>query len=264
VPEHFWLRRERGPASADEWRSNENGLQSLTMSSAPRRLVVTVVVAGVLFGAAAAGAAPPTLSTVGAQDRHPTATFAAPKADSVTIYVATKPDRASDGEFLSENVVEVATLTDAEIQAGVWTDVEQLDPGNYYVLLDADPSFDACYIADSDTFDPTCADGWSEVLPLTVPRPAIRYSGAAVVRRSVGQVTLTLTATPLGVQQAYKVCYWLKTKARRCLGGVADGFDWSAPGSGRLTVKTRGLAATTTFTWFVDGAKVAGRTVRVR
>jgi hypothetical protein len=93
----------------------------------------------------------------------------------VTIYVATKPDRASDGEFLSENVVEVATLTDAEIQAGVWTDVEQLDP---------------------------CG---------RPPHP---------------------------------------TACSSC--------------PGRLTVKTRGLAATTTFTWFVDGAKVAGRTVRVR
>jgi hypothetical protein len=236
----------------------------MTRSSAPRRLVLTMVVAGALFSAAAAGAAPPTLSAVGAQDRHPTATFAAPKADAVTIYVATKPDRASDGEFLSENVVEVATLTDAEIQAGVWTDAAQLDPGTYYVLLEAEASIDACYVPDTGSFDPSCADGWSEALPLTVPRPAIRYSGAAVVRKSVGQIALTLTATPLGVQQAYKVCYSLKTKARRCLGGVADGFDWNAPGSGRLTVTTRGLAATTTFTWFVDGAKVAARTVRVR
>jgi hypothetical protein len=204
------------------------------------------------------------LSAVGAEDRHPTATFAAPKADSATVYVASKPDRASDGEFLSENVVEVATLTDAELQAGMWKDAEQIDPGGYYVLLEAEESGDACYVPETDSFDPSCADGWSEVLPLTVPRPAIRYSGAAVVRKSLGQITLTLTATPLGVQQAYKVCYSLKTKARRCLGGVADGFDWNAPGSGRLTVKTRGLAATTRFTWFVDGAKVAARTVRVR
>jgi hypothetical protein len=242
----------------------ERGYSRLTMSSAPRRLAIAVVVGGVLFGAADAGAVPPMLSAVGAEDRHPTVTFAAPKADSVTVYVASKPDRASDGEFLSENVVEVATLTDAELQAGVWKDAEQIDPGSYYVLLEAEASIDACYVPETDSFDPSCADGWSEVLPLTVPRPAIRYSGAAVVRKSLGQITLTLTATPLGVQQAYRVCYSLKTKARRCLGGVADGFDWNAPGSSRLTVKTRGLAATTTFTWFVDGAKVAARTVRVR
>jgi hypothetical protein len=234
------------------------------MSSASRRLVVTVVVAWVLFGAATAGAAAPTLSAVGVQDRHPTAAFAAPKADSVTIYIATRPDRASDGQFLAENVVEVATLTAAEIQAGEWKDAAQLDPGSYFVLLDADLSFDACYIPDSDTFDPTCADGWSGVLPLTVPRPAIRYTGTAGVSKYLGQVTLTLTATPLGVPQAYRVCYLLKTKVRRCLSGIASGFDWNSPASGRLTVRTRGLAATTTFTWFVGGAKVAARTVRVR
>jgi hypothetical protein len=50
------------------------------MSGAPRLVVIAVLVAGALFGAATAGAAPPVLSTVGAQDRHPTAAFAAPKA----------------------------------------------------------------------------------------------------------------------------------------------------------------------------------------
>jgi hypothetical protein len=221
-------------------------------------------VAGVLFAAGPAGAAPPMLSAVGAEDRHPTASLAAPMADSVTIYVASKPDRASDGEFLSENVVEVATLTDAEIQAGEWKDAAQIDPGGYYVLLEAEASVDACYIPDTDSFDPSCADGWSAVLPLTVPRPPIRYTGTAAVRKAIQQLTLTLTATPLGMRQPYRVCYALKTKVRRCLGGIAEGYDWSSPGSGRLTLGTRGLAASTTFTWFVDGAKVAARTVRLR
>src|SRR5207247_776663 len=87
--------------------------------------------------AAAAGralAVPPTLASVGEQVRHPTATFSAPKASDATIYLATKPDRASDGGFLTENVKEVGLLTDAEIQSGRWLDANQVDPGTYYVM----------------------------------------------------------------------------------------------------------------------------------
>lgn len=235
----------------------------VVMSFEIRHLVpLAVAVCSALLTAAPAGAVLPSLSSVGAQDRHPTATFSAPKADSVTIYVASKPDRASDGRFLTENVVAIDSLTDAEIQAGQWKYASQLDPGSYYVLLDADPSFDACYILGSGTYDPSCADGFSAVVPLTIPRPAIRYSGAATVYKYLRQITLTLTASPLGVKQPYKVCYSLKTKARRCLNGVAAGYDWNSAGSGRLTLTTRGLAATTTFTWYVNGAKVAAKTVR--
>jgi hypothetical protein len=163
---------------------------------------------------------PPSLSSVGMQDRHPTAIFSAPKADSATIYVA-------------------------------W-------------CLRADPNFDACYIPDSGTYDPSCADGFSAVVPLTVPRPTIHYVGSAIVYKYLGQISLELSASPLGVKQRYKVCYPLKTKARRCLNGTVDGYHWNSPGVGRLSLTTRGLAARTTFTWFVDRAKVAARTVRAR
>jgi hypothetical protein len=122
----------------------------------------------------------------------------------------------------------------------------------------------ACYILDSGTYDPSCADGFSAVVPLTVPRPTIHYVGSATVHKYLGQISLEISASSLGVKQPYKVCYPLKTKARRCLNGIVDGYDWNSPGVGRLSLTTRGLAATTTFTWFVDGAKVATRTVRAR
>ena len=67
-------------------------------------------------------ALPPAITAIGQQDRHPTVALAAPRADSVTVYIASKPDRASDGSFLQENVVESGLLTDSEIQSGRWLD----------------------------------------------------------------------------------------------------------------------------------------------
>jgi hypothetical protein len=65
-----------------------------------------------------ADAMPPSLLSVGSQALHPTATFSAPKSDHVVIQIATRPDRASDGEFLSENVTVFSVMTDSEIQTG--------------------------------------------------------------------------------------------------------------------------------------------------
>jgi hypothetical protein len=56
--------------------------------------VTALVVAG------AARAVPPPLVSVGQQARHPTAILGPlPGVDAAFIYVATKPDRASDGSF---------------------------------------------------------------------------------------------------------------------------------------------------------------------
>jgi hypothetical protein len=48
------------------------------------------------------------------------ATFSAPRADFATIYIASRPDRATDGSFLTENIKELDILTDSEIQSGRW------------------------------------------------------------------------------------------------------------------------------------------------
>ena len=79
------------------------------------------------------------------------ALFSIPGADLATIYFATKPDRASDGSFLQENIAALDSLTTDEIQSGSWTYESQLDPGTYYVLL---------YATDFDCIgQPTCLDG---------------------------------------------------------------------------------------------------------
>jgi hypothetical protein len=99
-----------------------------------RLLLVSILVASVVWPGAAFAVAP-FLGAVSHQDRHPSASFSAPRADFATIYLATKPDRATDGSFLQENIKELDLLTDSEIQSGRWSDENQIDPGTYWVML---------------------------------------------------------------------------------------------------------------------------------
>lgn len=226
-------------------------------------VALTLGVIAALTLAAIALGVPPTLSSVGAQDRHPTATFSAPRADFATIYLATKPDRATSGEFLSENIETLDVLTDSEIQAGRWVDDSQVDPGTYYVMMRASPDFDACYRDDLGGYDPACADGYSSVVPLTVPRPVSRYIASASVLRYLKRVELRLTAAPLGDRLPYRVCYRLASKQRRCLVGTLDGYSWNSGASDTLSLTTRRLARTTIFTWIVAGKAVAVKRARI-
>jgi len=216
-----------------------------------RGLFLVLILVTSLAWPGTAFAVPPSLGAVSHQDRHPTASFSAPRAGFASIYLATKPDRATDGSFLQENIKELDLLTDSEIQSGRWSDENQIDPGTYWVMLRASPDFDSCYVYDNGGFDPACADGFSNVLNLTVPKPA-------------RQASLQLTATPLGEPLPYRVCYRLKAGSKRCLNGTLDGYSWSSSADDGLTVNTRNLAAITTFTWYVAGKKVASRRVRVR
>lgn len=227
-----------------------------------RTIFLAVVATAGLTRVGSALAVPPSLTSIGQQNRHPTASFSAPKSKDVFIYVATKPDRSTDGSFLAENVVVTDVMTDSEIQAGTWEYEYQLGPGSYFVMLRADPDFDTCYSIDTGQYDPACADGFSDVVPLTIPTPTPHYVATANVAKWLGQVTLRLAATPLGAKLPYKVCYSLKTKAKRCLAGSLDGYSWNSSADDELTVKMRGLAKRTTFTWYVRGRKVAARTVR--
>jgi hypothetical protein len=153
-------------------------------------------------------------------------------------------------------------LADSEIQSGKWVAESQLDPGVYYVMLHASPDFDLCYITATGTYDPSCANGYSNVVQLTVPVPPIKYAASATVYRFIHQATLRLTARPLGARLPYKVCYRTSRGARRCVAGVVEGYSWNSSATDSLTVSTRGLGKVTTFTWYVNSRKVAGRAVR--
>jgi len=229
-----------------------------------RYAVAFLAVAASLVFVSSASAQPPVLSSVTVStDRHPSAQFSAPKASDATVYFASKPDRGTDGGFYSENIVASDFLTADEIQAGSWTYSDQLDPGTYYVMLNADPDFDLCYDSNTGNYDPSCADGYSNVVTLTVPTPQIRYTAGVTVYRYSKEADLRLKATPLGVNQHYRVCYLTRAKKRRCVSGTLDGYSWDSPGSDEMFVSTRKLSARTTFTWYVGSRAVAKKRVKV-
>jgi hypothetical protein len=234
-----------------------------------RAVIGAGAAAAVLAFPPLAAAAPPVLTAVGEQGRHPTATFSAPRADFATIYIATKPDRATDGRFLDENVVDLDILTQSEIQAGRWLYESRLDPGVYHVLLRASPNFEACWITDIGGFDPACADGFSEVRTLAIPRPRVVYRVAVAQDRSSWylRLNLTLNATPIGrAAIAYRVCWRQATRpvgrlVNRCARSRLPGYGWNLPTSSRVTISALPLQRRTTFSWFVGTRRVGVRTV---
>jgi hypothetical protein len=248
----------------EEMIAPESRLTALRLQCRAAVKATFVTLACAVIFATPALAVPPTLVNVSSHDRHPSATISAPKADSVTIYLASKPDRATDGSFLTENVKELGVLTDSEIQTGQWTDAEQVDPGTYWVILRASADFGACWIFDAGAYDPSCANGFSDVTQLVVPKPVSHYRADVSTLKFLQQATLRLIATPLGETLPYRACYQLKSRKRQCLTGTLTGYSWNASASGSLTVSTWNLAPLTTFTWFVNGHAVASKHVRVR
>ena len=87
---------------------------------------------------------------------------------------------------MQENIKDLDFLTAGEIQSGSWTYESQLDPGMYYVLLRA---------TDYDCIgQPTCLDGYSNMLTLNVPKPAQTYRGSVLVWHYIHQANLHPTA----------------------------------------------------------------------
>jgi hypothetical protein len=222
------------------------------------KLIAVAVAVGItaLVLAGSARAVPPPLVSVGQQARHPTATLGPlPGVDFAFIYVATKPDRASDGSFLQENIVASDILTDDEVARGSWLYESQLDPGGYYVMARA---FDfECYL------NPNCIEGFSNMLTLTIPKPAQRYRATVQLLPFIGVGYLTLTVTPLGEKLPYRVC-WTLRRGSRCLRATVGGYSWNASASDLLRVSLRGMRSVTTFAWYANGRAVAVKRVRIR
>lgn len=225
------------------------------------RTVVFAFVAALVF-AAAAGAVAPTLS-VSAQDRRPQATFSAPSASDVTIYFASKPDRATDGQFFTENIETTDFFTDDEIASGRWVSESRIDPGTYYVMIRASPDFGRCYILDTGGYDPACANGYSNVTTLNVPKPVSRYSVTTEVRRFSGVVYATLLATTLGEKRAYRVCYRTLARRQRCTSGTLDGYSWESAATDTLRLSTRLMPVRTTLTWWVATRQIAAKRISI-
>jgi hypothetical protein len=222
------------------------------------RIIIASAVAALsaltLVGSAAAQ--PPSLLGVSQENRHARAQFSMPGADFATIYFASKPDRASDGSFLDENIKHLDLLATSEIQSGSWFDESQLDPGLYYVMMRA---------SDYDCIDqPSCIDGYSNILTLTVPKPTASYRAGVHVLHYVHVAYLTLRVNPLGGRLPYKVCWRLKNKKQRCVRSTVSGYSWNSAADDTMTVRLRGMGPRTTFTWYVNGSRVASKTANTR
>jgi hypothetical protein len=217
-------------------------------------LIVAALAALIVVGSAQA--ATPTLVSVGQQDRHPQATFGPLSGvDYLTVYMATKPDLASDGSFLQENIKDLDFLTADEIASSSWLHESQLDPGLYYVMARA---FDfECYQ------NPNCIEGFSNMLTLTIPKPAQRYRTSVQLLPFIGVGYLNLSVSPLGEKLPYRVC-WTLTRGSRCLRSTVTGYSWNAPASDLLRVSLRRMRKLTTFTWYADGRIVSVKRVRIR
>jgi hypothetical protein len=171
--------------------------------------------------------------------------------------------QGDDRPIPEENVKTSDYLTDAEVQSGQWLDQYQLDPGTYYVMVEASPDFDSCYLYGSGgAYDPACANGFSDIVTLTVPRPATTYSGSATALRYAGKVYLQLRARPLGAAVSYRVCWKDAKRRQHCLSAKIDGYSWHSDATDEVSVTTRGLAPMTTFVWTVSGKPVATKVVR--
>ena len=152
-------------------------------------------------------------------------------------------------------------MTDSEIATGRWLSESQLDPGTYYVLVKASPDFDQCYR--DGGYDPACADGYS-MATLVVPKPLVRYAVGATRETYSSSVSLRIAAMPLGEKVPYRVCFLTMARKRLCLRDTLSGYDWDSAARESLTVRTRNLATSTTFTWFVGSRAVGSKRVRVR
>lgn len=224
-----------------------------------RAVALALALAALTVFSAEAAATVPSLLTVGHDRMHPTATFAAPGATDVTVYISTSPDRATDGSFLTENSAGIDFFTDGEIATGQWMDADTIKPGTYWVMLHATQA--GCYEDEGSV----CMRGYSSPLQLTVPKPKTKFT----TKFEGGYIaSFTLTATPLGESMPYRLCWARTGKSRKCERGTLLGTDWSDSTSDPifLTVDDLKLGSRqkkVKFTWYVENKRVASRTIRV-
>ncbi len=182
----------------------------------------------------------------------------------MSVDVATSPEVATDGQFLDENIADSDYLTDNEIQSGHWLAQDQIDPGTYYVMLDASADPIQCTRPDFST-DPSCADGTSNIRRVKVPTPVTHYAATTHLYTFVNTIELTLTARPLGDKEPYEVCWKDKARQTKCLKGTLNGYDWDSSADDELMTTTKGLAPRTKFTWTRTGRhpkRLVAKTVR--
>jgi hypothetical protein len=223
-----------------------------------------IAAAAAVLPVAQAAAAPPTVFGAGSVNRHPELTFSAQSAFLGTVQIATRPDRATDGGFLVENIDTLDVLTDLELATGFWSSETQIKPGTYWAMLKAAADPTVCFDSITGLFNPACADGYSEPVWFVVPKPSVRWLTSANANRFLHFVDLRLVGRPLGERVGYRVCWRTARGVRRCRASLIFGSDWNSQASDTLLISTRGMSRLTVFRWYVRDRQVAARRVVVR
>jgi hypothetical protein len=214
------------------------------------RALVQITLVGFVIAEGARAATPPTLVGVGERNRYATATFGPlTGVTDLVVWVSSSPDRGPNGNFLPRRFLLSDSLFRREIDAASWTSDTQLDPGRYYLMAEAWSR--GCVGSD-------CIAGYTEVLPLAIPKPAQSYRASARILRAVRLMQLQLTVTPLGERLPYRVC-WTIRHGTRCIRARVAGRSWNASASSRLRVPLRDMPRVTIVTWRVSGQVVAAR-----
>ena len=225
-----------------------------------RRTILLVLTLGIVAAVAAspASAAPPVILGVDQVDRHPVVRFWAPNTWLVGVEFASSPARSTDGQFLNENRFFPEGLTQEEADTGYWMSNLRRAPGVYWVMLEAHRLTTVCLTSG----DLACASGLSEPVQLVIPKPQSVYTTG--VANETYKLELSLTATAIGEERPYRVCYQTKTGRLVCKLGALHGWSWESDATSTVDVLTRNLPRVTRFIWYVDGQVVATRRVRVR
>lgn len=233
-----------------------------------RGLVFLAAVAAAAALAAPAAAVAPTLLSVTSHNGWVVATFSSPRSWLGTLYLATDPTLVDDGAHFAHPVGEL-DITDAELAAGRADAADhtsefgaRVDPGTYWALLSVTAQND-CKDADLH-IDPSCANGGSNLLQVTIGKPTARYR-ALVTYFEGGIIVLELQVARSGERKAYTVCWHRRNGKQVCRGNTIEGGGWWSndfDGQSAVQASRRGLAKFTRFVWTVDGKVVASKRVR--
>lgn len=122
---------------------------------------------GMLTFASAAVARAPRLCVATVDHRgHPAIRFLAWGAGGVVVYIFKRP-AGSPAVSDPRHLVVRQALTRTQIKSGKWVGQHALEPGRYSIRIIA--RFDFTFCQDTAAYpDPSCANGPSNVLPLTV------------------------------------------------------------------------------------------------
>jgi hypothetical protein len=116
--------------------------------------------------------------------------------------------------------------------------------------------------------DPVCADGFSNIVVVTIPKPVVRYR-VGYSRGLIGG--FTIRASSSGEAIPYRLCSRDLAK-RRCVRGAIEALGWDSANSDTIYLTAFDFRKSvyckrgrrTTVTWYVRGRRVGSVSWRWR